>query len=208
MRKRSLTIEKFSGDKVPREAPPPSKWGQSKTGAARFVVCKVGFRNKHGKKLYRLGYFVGNEHPPLFSQHMWTLDELNSSGVEWLSESPFAPGAPEQLPDDTPVPEDAVVDDGPEEEPKPEPIPLKPSTGLGPGNHKLPDLPTTFEGRYGFKVGDVAYHVSSGKPYRILGTVDMDTARVEEVAEDGVKRPARNMSGAKLQRGNREEEIH
>lgn len=197
---RDLTFQKFRGDKVPREAPPPSRWGVSKTGAAKFVVRKVGFRNKHGKKLYRLGYFLGEGKPPLFSQQLWTLDQLNSSGVVWLQESPFT-GVNENPTDKIETPEGAELDTDADEqeEPTPAAIELKPSSDLGPGNHKVEPLPTTFEERYGFGVGDIRYHTDSGKPYRILGIVDMDTARVEEVAEDGVKRPGRNMRGVKLE---------
>lgn len=105
-------LKKFSGPKVPREAPPPSKWGKAKSGST-FVVRKVGFRNVRGKKLYRLGHHMGPGRPPLFSQHLWTLDELIAAGVEWLSESPFT-GVNEE-PMDKVEPPAGAVDDKDEE---------------------------------------------------------------------------------------------
>lgn len=205
---RDLLFKKFDG-KPPREAPPPSKWGMSRTGTCRFTVRKVGFRNKRGEKLYRLGFHVSDDRGPLFSQQLWTLAELNAQGVVWLDKSPFAAELPEQPTDTVDVPKDAMPDDEAEE---PEAVPVEEVRRRHPPEMMLPDAPPapkqpappappeTFEGNYGMQTGQVCYHVDSGKPYRILGIVDANTARVEEVAEDGVKRPARNMRGVKLQK--------
>lgn len=194
----------FEGTKVPREAPPPSKWGRSRTGTALFVVRKVGYRNHRGQKLYRLGYKVSDERGPLFSQQLWTLDELTKSGVVWLKESPFTTDTDAVELDRMEMPKDVVEDvDEPEqvvEPPKRRHSPeLMQAPTPAPAAKPAPQQPQTLEGRYGLKVGQTAYHIESGKPYLITGVVDMDTARVEEVATDGVKRPSRNMRATKLQ---------
>lgn len=178
-------IQKFEG-KPPREAPPPSRWGKSRTGTAKFVVRKVGFRNKHGAKLYRLGYLMAEGRPPLFSQQLWTLAQLNASGVVWLKEPPFA-GITEEPTDtdDLIVPKDAIPDQDEEEEPKaPVVAPVAPAE---PGS--------------ALKVGDICKH-TGGNTYRIVGIVDKDICRVEQVLADGKKTPARNMAGTKLTRVN------
>jgi len=204
-------IEKFAGKKVPREAPPPSRWGQSKSGTARFVVRKVGFRNKHGQKLYRLGFWTSHERGPLFSQQLWTLAELTKAGVVWLNESPFG-AISDELTVDTEMPKDAFIDHdvdepklgkiGPDEPPAEPPKrrhpPMPPDRPL-PEPVVEPKKPGTFEANYPWKVGDVCKH-TGGNLYRILAIVDENTCRVEQVLADGKKTPARNMSASKLSR--------
>ena len=180
---------RFDG-KPPREAPPPSRWGRNKSGSARFVVRKVGFRDIKGRKLYRLGFLTSQGRPPLFSQELWTLERLQAAGVIWLDRSPFDAGVDDKPTDRVEVPEGAVMDDDDDDQDEAPPGPATPAAE--------PAVPDTFEARYGFGVGDTRLHVDSGKPYRVLGIIDPDTVRVEEVVADGVKRPSRAMRGAKL----------
>ncbi len=187
-------LPRFEGSKVPREAPPPSKWGLSKSGSTRFVLRKVGYRNKHGAKLYRLGYFMGDGRPPLFSQQLWTLKQLVDSGVRWLKESPFT-GVNEEPTDDVVLPKGVEPDEEDDTEDVEEPAPqVLPFTKEPPPQV----LPATFEERFGFGVGAICQH-SSGKLYRVIGIVDPNTARVEQFIDgDPKKLPARNMAGDKL----------
>lgn len=210
---KTTLVRKFEG-KPPREAPPPSRWGRGR-GGSLFVVRKVGFRNLRGQKLYRLGFHVGDHRGPLFSQELWTLDKLTEQGVVWLDKSPWPDSISDEAPQGDVEPSALIVAD---EEPEPEAIkPLPPmkadiakdvakvkqevARALSLPAELLKDEPAepAFVRRHGFKVGQVAFHSESGKPYRILGVIDADTARVEEVAEDGVKRPGRNMRATKLQ---------
>ncbi len=207
--------QKFQGSKVPREAPPPSRWGRSKTGTA-FTWRKVGFRDSRGRKLYRLGYFMAPGSPPLWSSGMlWTLDGLTNAGVEWLDASPFdveviTPTDQIEMPKDAVIDSDdgddqleataAIVEDEVKAAAKPLPDEtFRESVEAVLEEHKEVFGKLAFSERYGIKVGDVCAH-ASGKLYRVLEIVNQDTARVEQVLESGVKTPARNMSGTKLKK--------
>lgn len=209
-------LAKFTG-KVQREAPPPSRWGRSKTGTL-FTWRKIGYRDNKGRKLYRLGYYMALGRPPLYSSgHLWTLEELARAGVEWLPEAPpIALGVVESAPDDSiEIPKGAVIDE--DDEPDQleakatmidEEVKAAEATIQKRGTTQTDPIAVTkalggaagvFFERYGIKPGDIAAHVG-GKQYRVLSIIDQDTARVEQVLESGAKTPGRNMRGAQFRR--------
>lgn len=223
--KKPLLQKVFEGKKVPREAPPPSKWGRGRSGVT-FTTRKVGFRNRHGKKLYRLGFFVQESGRPTFSSHLWTLEELNAQKVEWLPECPVGVEI-EVGNDQVDVPRDALLDDEVMEVDE-EPAGLTPEqektlvtamaasfvgnvakkvvkevaikTGMEPFVPVIEaaiDIVTAFSARYPWKIGDKLQH-TGGKIYRILAIVDADTVRVQQVLESGAATPARNMKATAL----------
>lgn len=165
--------------KVPREAPPPSKWGKSKNGSSKFVVRKLRHRNYRGQKLYRLGY-ANHGSKPLFGSQIWTLEELEAAGVVWLKASPFTDPEAENTEMDIVVPEGGIADDTPE-----------PAVEGG-------DV-DTFQGLYGFDVGNKFEH-PSGNVFVVLEILDNHHAKVRQVTDDDVKKPARKMKGTKMRK--------
>lgn len=65
----------------PREAPPPAKYVRS-VGGVPARVKKTSKTTDDGRWLYRLDY--GN----VVGTQLWTLSELEASGVKWLKIKP------------------------------------------------------------------------------------------------------------------------
>lgn len=76
---------KRNSTRAPREAPPPSIWGKTRSGSY-FRVVKLSKRNARGEKLYRLWWI---EHKVKGTKE-WTLAELVECGVRWLKRRPPA----------------------------------------------------------------------------------------------------------------------
>jgi len=116
MRRRLDPTEKrFDGKRAPREAPPPSRFGRSKSGSP-FVLRRLSYRNATGAKLYRLGYLISPELPPLYGNQTWTLAQLEAAGVIWIDYNPWPQPLTEADPNDTGVlPAGAVADEDDED---------------------------------------------------------------------------------------------
>ncbi len=69
--------------RAPREAPPPGRYGRSRTGTP-FEITGGRKRDHLGRKLYRLRYMD----PDIRGSQEWTLDELINSGVRFLQRRP------------------------------------------------------------------------------------------------------------------------
>lgn len=175
---RDLLLKKFEG-KPPREAPPPSRWGRGRSGAL-FTVRKVGFRNKEGKKLYRLGFFETPDGKPLFSSHLWTLDKLNEQQVTWLQVCPVEQEVEVQLAEEK-APAGAEIDTDDDE-------PVVQATL--PSAAPVKDIIAI---ESDFYVGEKVKHNKSGNTYKVLEIIDGTTVKVAQFLESGAPTPARKM---------------
>jgi hypothetical protein len=67
----------------PRETPPPSRYGKSKTGTY-FYLIHTTHRDHMGRKLYRLRFDHGG------AGTTWTMEQLEEAGIRWLKNRPSA----------------------------------------------------------------------------------------------------------------------
>ena len=177
MKRRDFVQPRFVG-RPPREAPPPSRYGQSRSGNATFTWRKAPWRNIAGEKLYRLGFYGTDDGRPQFSTQLWTLRELAANGVVWLDGPPagaLVGGDIVPVTQDE-APEGAVLD-------------TEDDDGVV-AEHAREMAKVAKEATV---KGQILKHKKSGHEYVVLDVIDAYSVRARQLLPDNKPTPARTM---------------